>query len=158
MRAIYFLFFIFWRFLSALTFESEEELDKFLGDLIDTWQLRSPTLIVRGGDSPKLCMSRKWLLCLSDGLDSTELSNHLSLTHQHQKQDGIILVGRAGYEQLLRKLAKRSPFLLTANCPVFMPERLNRLVTFAANCSASASIGFSVGRATNSAFDSPSAF
>ena len=89
-------------------------------DLIDTWHLRSPTIIVQG-DLPDLCMRHQWLLCLSDSLDVTELANHLALTHQHRRQDGIVLIGRTGHEHLLKELNKGSPSLLTTNYPVFMP-------------------------------------
>ena len=119
MRLIYFLF-LFWGFSTSAHAFEHEELDEFLGDLIDTWQLRSPTIIIQG-DFPELCMRRQWTLCLSNGLDTDELGNHLALTHQLGRQDGIILVGRTGHEQLLRKLAKGSPPLLRTNYPVFMP-------------------------------------
>ena len=113
------LFSLFWLFSSAHAFESEE-LDKFLVDLIDTWQLHSPTVIVQG-DLPELCMARQWLLCLSGSWDAIELANHLALAYLHRRQDGIVLVGRTGHKNLLRELVKRSPSLLTTNYPVFMP-------------------------------------
>ena len=113
------LVYLFWLFSNAHAFESGE-LDKFLVDLIDTWQLRSPTVIVQG-DLPKLCMVRQWQLCLSDSWDTLELANHLALAHLHRRQDGIVLVGRTGHENLLSELAQRSPSLLTTNFPVFMP-------------------------------------
>ena len=84
------LFLLFWLISSACAFESDE-LDKFLGDLIDTWLLRSPTVIVHGDVIPDICMRHQWLLCLSDGLDTSEMANHLDLTHQYRRQDGIIL-------------------------------------------------------------------
>ena len=119
MRPVYLHIFLFWAFSTCANAFESDELDKFLGDLIGTWQLRSPTIIVQG-DLPELCMRQQWLLCLSDSFESTELGNHLALSHQHRRQDGIILFG-TGHEQLLRKLAKGSPSLLTTNYPVFMP-------------------------------------
>ena len=64
-------------FSSIHAFEPEV-FDKFLGDLIDTWNLHSPTIIVQG-DLPELCIKRPWMLCLSDGLDTTELVNLMPL-------------------------------------------------------------------------------
>ena len=92
---------------SARAFESEQ-LDKFLGDLIEIWQLRSPTIIVLG-DLPHICLRHQWLICLSDRLDTTELINHLALIHRHRRQDGIIFVGKTGLEKLLRELAEGIP-------------------------------------------------
>ena len=128
MRVIYLLFSLFWALSIAETFESEK-LNKFLRGLIATWQLRSPTIIVQG-DLPNFCMRPQWQLCLPDSLDTTELANHLDLTHQLGRQDGIILVGRTGHEQLLRELAKGSPSLLTTNCPVFMPASYKNYIKF----------------------------
>ena len=96
---MYLLFFLFWLLSSAKAFETQE-LDDFLGDLIDTWQLRSPTIIIQG-DLPDFCMRAQWLLCLSEGLNTSEVANHLDLIHQHRQQDGIILFRRTGHDQLL---------------------------------------------------------
>ena len=57
MSLFYLLFTLFWVFSSADVFEIND-LYKFLGNLIDTWQLRPPTIIVKG-DLPKLCMRRQ---------------------------------------------------------------------------------------------------
>ena len=98
------------------------QMDIFLGDLIDAWKLRSPTVVVQG-ELPEICMRPPWVLCLSaDGSDMTELANHLSLAHQQGRQDGIIFVGRTGYDELLREIAKTSPSLLTSDNPVFLPS------------------------------------
>ena len=52
---------------------------------LTTWIHFWEPIIVQG-DLPKLCMRPQWLLCLSGGFDTTELANHLALTHQCGKQ------------------------------------------------------------------------
>ena len=115
---------LFLAYSSAHAFQPED-LDRFLEDLIDTWQLRSPTIAFQD-DLSELCFRHQWLLCLSDGLDTTELANHFNnhfsnLTHKHRRQDGIIFVGEPGHEELLKEIEKTSPSLLTTNYPIFMP-------------------------------------
>ena len=120
MRPMHLTFVLFFLFSWAHASENEE-LDSFLGALIDTWQLRSPSIISEG-DFPAICVRRQWLLCLSDGLgSSSELAEHLISIHQHRRLDGIILVGNRGHEKLLSELAKESSTPLTSICPVFLP-------------------------------------
>ena len=52
-----------------------EDLEAFIKDIIETWQLRSPTILVKDV-VPKMCMTRQWLLCLSNDQDTNELANH----------------------------------------------------------------------------------
>ena len=119
MRSMHHALVLFYFFSWAHASEFEE-LDTFLGALIDTWRLRSPS-IISVGDLPAICMRRQWLLCLSDGLGSSELAKHLNLTHQHRRLDGIILVGSQGHEKLLSELDKESSITLTSIYPVFLP-------------------------------------
>ena len=97
-----------------------EEFEAFIKDVIETWQLRSPTILVKD-DLPKMCLNRQWLLCLSNDQDENELGNHLASIHRHSQQDGLIFVGRQGHEKLLKHLSEGSPSILTSNYPVFMP-------------------------------------
>ena len=94
-----------------------EILEKFIEDIIDTWQLLSPTIISKS-DLPEICMRRQRLLCLSDGWNTTELAEHLD---QRGKQDGIIFLGRKGHEELLHILQEGGSSLLTRPHPVFIP-------------------------------------
>ena len=90
----------------AISHGSEsEEFATFIEGIIDTWKLRSPTIIVKD-DLPKICMSKnhQWLLCLSNDQDGNELADHLASIHQHNKQDGLIFVGSQGHEKLLKHL------------------------------------------------------
>ena len=95
-----------------------EILGRFIEDIIDTWQLLSPTVIVVKSDFPEVCMTRQWLLCLSDGWNAPELAEHLD---QRGKQDGIIFLGRKGHEELIHTLQEGGSSLLTRPHPVFMP-------------------------------------
>ena len=99
-----------------------EEFETFIEGIIETWKLRSPTIVVKD-DLPKICMSKnpQWLLCLSNDQDTNELANHLASIHPHRQQDGLIFVGSQGHEKLLKQLSEGAPSILTLNYPVFMP-------------------------------------
>ena len=96
------------------------DLEAFIEDIIETWQLRSPTILVKDV-VPKMCMTRQWLLCLSIDQDTNEFANHLASVHQHRKQDGIIFAGSQGHLNLLKHLDEVAPSLLISNYPVFLP-------------------------------------
>ena len=99
-----------------------EEFETFIEGIIETWKLRSPTIVVKD-DLPKICMSKnpQWLLCLSNDQDTTEIANHLASIHQQSKQDGLIFVGSQGHEKLLKHLSESAPSILTSDFTVFMP-------------------------------------
>ena len=113
------LCFLFWLFSIAHGFEKTEVLDKFVEDLIDTWQIRSPTIIYQD-DLPELCRKRDWILCLSNAWDMSELAQHMVDIYSQTKHDGLIFLGH-GHEKLLKKLADDAPLLLSTNYPIFMP-------------------------------------
>ena len=107
----------------ALSFSATvgaEPIDEFISDIIGEWQLRLPT-IVAGNDLPELCMTHERVLCLSNGFDLDELSEHIAKLHLNRKQDGVIFTREEGHHQLLEKVTRLAPTLLTSNCPVFMP-------------------------------------
>ena len=116
------------RFLSLIwiialggAFASSQELDKFVLALIEAWQLHSPTIIVGYDDLPDFCLSRQWLLCLSNVMDTNEVVDYL--VNGHKRQDGVLLVGNQGHEDLLNKVANESDLngsLFTRNYPFFM--------------------------------------
>ena len=99
-----------------------DQYEAFIEDVIGTWQLQSPTVIAVD-DLPKICMNHHGLLCLSNNQeqDPDELANHLTSIHQHRKQDGLLLVGNHGNENLLKLLSEVAPSLFIANYPLFMP-------------------------------------
>ena len=98
----------------------EQELEAFIEDIIKTWELRSPTILVKD-DMLKMCRTLQWLLCLSNDQDENELGNHLATIHQHRKQDSLIFLGSQGHERLLKHLSESVPSILTSNYPLFMP-------------------------------------
>ena len=100
--------------------EKTEGLDKFVEDVIDTWQIRSPTIIYQD-DLPELCRKRDWILCLSNDWDINELVQHLVDIYSQRKHDGLIFLGHVGHEKLLEKFAVDAPLLLSTNYPIFMP-------------------------------------
>ena len=112
--------FLFWIF--AIAHGSEiVEFENFIEGIIDSWQLRSPTLIVQG-DMPQLCVRLEWALCLlKEDSEMDELAEHMATIHKLRKQDGVILIGRQGHEQLLKQINTTFPSMLTSNYPTFMP-------------------------------------
>ena len=40
--------------------------EKFLDDIIATWKLLSPTIIVQDDNLPDMCMTHAWVLCLKN--------------------------------------------------------------------------------------------
>ena len=48
--------------------EATGTLEKFIGNLIDTFQLTSPTLIYHE-EAPEICFTWTWILCLEDNLE-----------------------------------------------------------------------------------------
>ena len=76
------LFPLIWVSAFAGAFASQGE-DEFVEGLIDTWHLHSPTVIgVWDGDLPEIC---RRLLCLTNGMDTDEVLEHLSNNHRSGK-------------------------------------------------------------------------
>ena len=119
MSKFYALGFLFWMFCSAHGSDTEE-FETFIEDIIDSWQLRSPTLISQG-DLPQLCMRLEWALCLTTDSDTNDLVKHLALIHEKRTQDGIIFLGNQGHNKLLKQVDAVIPTMLTSNYPTFMP-------------------------------------
>ena len=108
--------------ICALLQDAEsKKFEAFVGDIIDTWQFLSPTIIFKS-DLPRMCMTHQWLLCYANDLDAQELANQLVLIHRGRKLDGLIIQGRHGHKKLLKHLMRVAPFILASNYPVFMPS------------------------------------
>ena len=101
-------------------------LEKLLVDIIEAWQLLSPTIIVVEEETPKLCMTHQWTLCLTNDMDNNYLAEHMASMHQGRKQDGVIFAGIGGHRQLIKDLAGLTPSLFRSNCPVFLPIDYSR--------------------------------
>ena len=97
-----------------------EQFEAFIGGIIATWQLRSPTIIFED-DLPRMCMNQQWLLCLTLNTGTNGLANHLALIQERRKQDGLIFVGHQSHEKLLKRISEIMPSIFTSNCPVFTP-------------------------------------
>ena len=111
--------------LMTVTFDlshgtESEQVEAFIEDTIEAWQLRSPTIIVND-DIPTMCITYQWLLCLSNNHHGGELLNHLASIHHHGKQDGLIFVGSQGHEKLLQQLPESGSTISKSNYHVFMP-------------------------------------
>ena len=106
MRNFYFLLWV----ISTANGSEYDRLEAFAEDIIDKWQLLSPTIIVRD-DLFELCLQSRWVLCLSERMDTNDLAKHLDLIHQQRKQDGIIFIGREGHEKLVKQLGEIIVFM-----------------------------------------------
>ena len=111
---------LFWLFSFAHGLEKTVGLDTFVEDVIDTWQIRSPTIIYQD-DLPELCRNRDWILCLSIAWDMNEMVQHLIEIYTQRKHDGLIFLGQHGLETILKKLSDDAPLLFSTNYPIFMP-------------------------------------
>ena len=116
MYTLYYLFCIF-SIANGLEYEM---LETFVIDVIETWQLLSPTIVFQD-EMPTMCMKHQWILCLTIDMGIFETAEHLDRIFKTRKQDGIIFVGDEGHGQLVRQLVKVTPFIFSSNCPVFMP-------------------------------------
>ena len=96
-------------------------LEVFIEGIIETWQIKSPTIIAED-NLPKICMTHQWVLCfINDKVDHEELASYLISIHQQHKQDGLIFVGGQANNEILKQISKSASTLLTSNYPIFMP-------------------------------------
>ena len=105
-------------------FDTWRTLETFIEDIIDLYQLTSPTLIFQGDDAfPEICKIRPWILCLADTqeVEQKQLTLHLETIHKTRKQDGILFIGTKSHENILLQLVEFVPTIFTSACPVFMP-------------------------------------
>ena len=109
----------------AISHGTESEVfDNFIGDVIETWQLRSPTILVEG-ELPNVCMTHQWLLCLSNNQGTIDLRNHLDYIQQSRRQDGVIFSDDEGMATLIKAT---SHSLYRSPLPVFMPIKYADLI------------------------------
>ena len=97
-----------------------DPMEDFILDIIKTWNLLSPTIIVKA-DMHDFCMRHERVFCMIDDQNATEVAQHLSILYQGRQQDGIIILGNQIHEPLMRQVTGMVPGILTSNCPVFMP-------------------------------------
>ena len=91
----------------------------FIEDIIVTWKLISPTIVV-DENLLQACRTLPWVLCLADDNDNNELVEHLGVMHQGRKHDGIIFANE-GQKELLQQLNILAPKIFRSKYPIFMP-------------------------------------
>ena len=69
--------------------ELSDPLERFIEDIITTWKLLSPTVIVKE-EILDLCTTHQWLNCVTNDGNITDLAKHLSIAHRSRKQDSLI--------------------------------------------------------------------
>ena len=94
-------------------------LELFIEDLIVTWKLLSPTIVV-DENLLQLCRTRPWVLCLSSDMDDKELAKHLEVMYRERKQDAIIFADE-GQKEILQQLDILVPAIFRSNYPIFLP-------------------------------------
>ena len=122
-RSSIWLILITWLASAALINTEETKADtseKLIGNLIDTFQLTSLTVIYNE-DAPEICFIQTWILCLRDSQEEIELTSHLKNIHTTRKQDSLMIMENYVHKTLLMNLVKIVPTIFTAGCPVFMP-------------------------------------
>ena len=117
------LVFLLWMFPSV---KGNNIADTFVGDILLTFGLISPTIVYKGEEAPEICMTHSWALCLDIKNDPTELADRISMLHKQRKQDSVFFVQTN--EKLLGHLARQQPSLFRSNCPVFMPLEFSGVI------------------------------
>ena len=107
--------------------ELSNPLERFIEDIIMTWKLLSPTIIVKE-EIFDLCRTHQWALCVTNNGNVTDLAKHLSIAHRSRKQDSLILVGIQVHEDLLGRISEIEPTILRSKCPVFMPKEYSNMM------------------------------
>ena len=108
-------------------------LEKFIEDIVRTWKLLSPTIILKE-ETLDLCKSHEMMRCVLNDANTTELAEHLSTFHNGRTQDGLILVGSSVHEELVEQISKAAPTILRSSCPVFMPKEYSNLIKLRLDC------------------------
>ena len=104
-----------------------DPMEIFVEDIVKTWKLRLPTIVLR--EKPlNLCRNYTTMHCVINDVNSRELAQHLSSLHCGKKQDGLILAGTNGHEELVSEISENAPTILRSNCAVFMPEMYSSLI------------------------------
>ena len=98
---------------------SHHTLELFIEDIILTWKLLLPTVVV-DETMIQFCICVPRVLCLVNNNDIEELSAHFEVLHKGRKQDGIIFASE-GQGQLIQQLDIDVPVVFRSNYPVFMP-------------------------------------
>ena len=110
---------LFW--VIALARGSERShTEKFIRNIIEEWQLQSPTIMYRS-EIPETCFKVERVLCLEENTGSDELVEHLAMIHRHRKQDGLIFADVLDTKEVITQLGRHLPTLFSSECPVFMP-------------------------------------
>ena len=121
----------------------DDSVNGFITDIILSLRLISPTIIYHG-DTPEICMSRQWMLCLDEGNDQKKLAEHIAMLHRRtehwtynqteqdkptgRKQDGLLFFGSETDTGLLQNLALLEPLMFRSSCPIVMPLQFSNAI------------------------------
>ena len=114
--------------LTCQAVNCDELLDAFIGDIISSFGLISPTLVYASDEAPDICRTYIWVLCLNQGDDQHELEEHIVMLYKKRKQDGMIFIGAS--EEFARNLELLQPSMFRSDCPVFIPLELTNAFVF----------------------------
>ena len=118
-------------FLLSTNVEGAQNMDfmqDFISDLIKTWKLLSPTLIIEE-HMLDFCVGQDMVLCLIKDLETiSEMAEHLEVVYQGRKQDGLIFLGVQYSEYIIKQIVHVAPAIFTSKCPVFMPIEFSNMI------------------------------
>ena len=101
-------------FLSAYKTANCNTQGKFLEDLVTTFHLREPTIVIGDDSLPDLCFSNRRVLCLqyvNHEEDAAPLAEHMELLQQRRFQDAVIFIEGGEMSRLVGMLSQSVPSL-----------------------------------------------
>lgn len=105
--------------LCSWGYGAEDTLELFIEDIIQTWKLLSPTIVVHGDNLLQMCTKQPWVLCLPSDMDNDEVVTHLEVINRGRTHDGIIFASH-GIKELLQQVDRFAPAIFSSNYPIFM--------------------------------------
>ena len=103
--------------------KSDGTIDKFVGEILSTFRLMSPTMIYPEDEAPEICWIKDWLLCLREA-EHYEVAEHIHRLYIDRKQDSLIFLDHQDQApSLLEKLSELEPGIFRWSSPVIMPIR-----------------------------------
>ena len=121
------IFFLVSLLLCLKAINGDDHFNRFLGDLIHEWDLRSPTIVAQD-DLPDICRSSHWVLCFHRVMDTTELAEHIDNVVKGNKQDSLIFGPGQDHGRLLDDIEQVQPLMFRLNAPVFMPLEYSDMI------------------------------
>ena len=105
----------------------KEPLEKLTHDVIEAWNLLTPTIIFQE-EIPSFCFTFDMILCVTYDGQSDNFAESLARMHRERKQDGTIFFVSMISAQAMMKILQLAPTFFTSECPVFMPKDAHKIL------------------------------